>query len=91
MKYEYLGNKKLVKQDLLFKLIIIGDSGVGKSCLMMRVVDDRFKNDHEVTIGVEFGSFGMQVNEKIIKMQIWDTVSQKLNNNGAFLFLVQIL
>ena len=91
MKYEYLGNKKLVKQDLLFKLIIIGDSGVGKSCLMMRVVDDRFKNDHEVTIGVEFGSFGMQVNEKIIKMQIWDTVSQKLINNGAFLFLVQIL
>ena len=78
MQYEYLGNKKLVKKDLLFKLIIIGDSGVGKSCLMMRVVDDQFKQDHEVTIGVEFGSFGMKIDEKVVKMQIWDTVSRIL-------------
>jgi len=60
MKYEFLASdKKIAKSDIVFKLIIIGDSGVGKSCLMMRVVDNQFKRDHEVTIGVEFGSFGM--------------------------------
>ena len=44
----------------------------------MRVVDDQFKRDHEVTIGVEFGSFGMKIDEKVVKMQIWDTVSHEI-------------
>ena len=56
-------------------MIIIGDSGVGKSCLMLRVVDNEFKSDHQVTIGVEFGSFGIKIEDKLLKLQIWDTVS----------------
>ena len=52
----------------MFKLIIIGDSGVGKSCLMKRVTDDEFRTEHQVTIGVEFGSFGLRIEGKDVKM-----------------------
>ena len=44
------------EHSTMFKVIIIGDSGVGKSCLMHRVTTNEFKNQHEVTVGVEFGS-----------------------------------
>ena len=75
MPIEVIGDKALTTQDHLFKLIIIGDTGVGKSCLMKRVMDNEFKQEHQVTIGVEFGSFGFKLNNQLIKLQIWDTVS----------------
>ena len=74
MSYEVLSDRALTTQDHLFKLIIIGDTGVGKSCLMKRIMDNEFKSEHQVNIGVEFGSFGIKVDDKIIKLQIWDTV-----------------
>ena len=46
MPYEVLNNQALTTQDHLFKLIIIGDTGVGKSCLMKRVMDNEFKSEH---------------------------------------------
>ena len=55
MPYELI-NPKYNKTDFLFKLIIIGDSAVGKSCLMQRVTTNEFTEDHEVTVGVEFGT-----------------------------------
>ena len=55
MPYELM-NPKHNKTDFLFKLIIIGDSAVGKSCLMQRVTTNEFTEDHEVTVGVEFGT-----------------------------------
>ena len=61
----------------MYKLIIIGSTGVGKSCLMQRVMNDDFKQEHNVTIGVEFGSFGVRVDGKLLKMQIWDTAGQE--------------
>ena len=58
----------------LFKVIIIGDSAVGKSCLMHRVTTNEFINDHEVTFGVEFGSLILRLaGEHVFKLQIWDT------------------
>ena len=75
MPFEVLADKAIAQQDHLFKLIIIGDTGVGKSCLMKRVMDNEFKTEHQVTIGVEFGSYGLKISEKIVKLQIWDTVS----------------
>ena len=60
--------------NYLFKYIIIGDTGVGKSCLLLQFVDKRFRQKHEVTIGVEFGARMMSVEGKNIKLQIWDTV-----------------
>ena len=68
MPYEVIGDKALSTQDHLFKLIIIGDTGVGKSCLMKRVMDNEFHNEHQVTVGVEFGSFGLKINNQVIKL-----------------------
>lgn len=78
--FEVLADKAIPTQDHLFKLIIIGDTGVGKSCLMKRVMDNEFKEEHQVTIGVEFGSYGLKIDNKIIKLQIWDTVSNTQGN-----------
>ena len=76
-KIEVLYDKTIKSQDHLFKLIIIGDSGVGKSCLLSRIMDNTFKEEHNVTIGVEFGWFIVKVNKSIIKLQIWDTAGQE--------------
>lgn len=61
----------------LFKYIIIGDSGVGKSCLLLQFTDKRFEATHELTIGVEFGARIIQVDGHDIKLQIWDTAGQE--------------
>ena len=49
--------------------------GVGKSCLLLQFTDKRFRQQHDLTIGVEFGARTIQINNKNIKLQIWDTVS----------------
>lgn len=61
----------------LFKYIIIGDTGVGKSCLLLRFTDDRYQPVHDLTIGVEFGSKTIDIDGKKIKLQIWDTAGQE--------------
>jgi len=61
----------------LFKYIIIGDTGVGKSCLLLQFIDKRFRPKHEVTIGVEFGARMISLDSKNIKLQIWDTAGQE--------------
>ena len=61
----------------LFKYIVIGDTGVGKSCLLLQFTDKRFRQQHDLTIGVEFGATNIRINEKNIKLQIWDTAGQE--------------
>ena len=61
----------------LFKYIIIGDTGVGKSCLLLQFTDKRFQQVHDLTIGVEFGARMVKIEEKNIKLQIWDTAGQE--------------
>ena len=61
----------------LFKYIIIGDSGVGKSCLLLQFTDKRFEPVHDLTIGVEFGARMVVIDSKQIKLQIWDTAGQE--------------
>ena len=87
--YSVINDKALAHQDYLYKLIIIGDTGtfilffkpillgVGKSCLLARIMDNDFKVEHQVTIGVEFGSFVANIEGKIVKLQIWDTAGQE--------------
>ncbi len=58
----------------MFKYIVIGDTGVGKSCLLLQFTDKRFRPVHDLTIGVEFGTHTVTVDDKKIKLQIWDTV-----------------
>lgn len=57
--------------DLFYRL------GVGKSCLLLQFTDQRFRQQHDLTIGVEFGSRTVKINEKNIKLQIWDTAGQE--------------
>lgn len=63
--------------DYLFKFLIIGRAGVGKSCILNRFIENKFKENMTHTIGVEFGSKMITVNNKIIKLQIWDTAGQE--------------
>ena len=64
--------------DLSFKIIVIGDSGVGKSCLTNKATKDHFEESYNATVGFEFFSFNVKMNEKILKLQIWDTCGQEL-------------
>ena len=64
--------------DLSFKIIVIGDSGVGKSCLTTKAVKNNFEEYYQATVGFEFLTFNMRVNDKVIKLQIWDTCGQEI-------------
>lgn len=64
--------------DLSFKIIVIGDSGVGKSCLTMKATKNHFEENSTATVGFEFFSFNMKINDKIVKLQIWDTCGQEI-------------
>ena len=64
------------KYDLSFKLIVIGDSGVGKSCLTNKATKNIFEESYNATVGFEFFSFNVRMNGKVLKLQIWDTCGQ---------------
>ncbi|KAJ3439228.1 rab2a [Anaeramoeba flamelloides] len=66
-----------MKSDYLFKFILIGDSGVGKSCILNRFTNDGFESIYDATIGVEFNARAIEILEKTIKLQIWDTAGQE--------------
>lgn len=63
--------------DYLFKLVIIGDSGVGKSSLLVRFADDTFSDSYISTIGVDYRFRTIRNGKKVAKLQIWDTAGQE--------------
>ncbi|KAJ8494043.1 hypothetical protein OPV22_015764 [Ensete ventricosum] len=63
--------------DYLFKLVLIGDSGVGKSNLLSRFTRNEFNLESKSTIGVEFATRSVTVDTKVLKAQIWDTAGQE--------------
>ena len=63
--------------DYLFKIVLIGDSGVGKSNILSRFTRNEFCLESKSTIGVEFATRSLQVDGKVIKAQIWDTAGQE--------------
>jgi Ras-related protein Rab-2A len=66
-----------ISHDLLFKVILIGDQAVGKSSILARATGNEFRENYDATIGVEFGNFLVNVNGKVVKMQIWDTAGME--------------
>jgi len=65
------------KIDYVIKYIVIGPMGVGKSCLLLQFTDHTFHTEHDLTIGVEFGTRIMDIDGKVLKLQIWDTAGQE--------------
>lgn len=65
------------KADLTFKIVIVGESGVGKSCILLQYSKGTFTSHHITTIGVDFYNKFIEIQNKIIKMQIWDTAGQE--------------
>ncbi|XP_009421150.2 GTP-binding protein YPTM1 isoform X1 [Musa acuminata AAA Group] len=63
--------------DYLFKLLLIGDSSVGKSCLLLRFADDSYVDSYISTIGVDFKIRTVELDGKTVKLQIWDTAGQE--------------
>ncbi|KAI8993435.1 rab11 protein [Pilobolus umbonatus] len=63
--------------DYLFKVVLIGDSGVGKTNLLGRFTRNEFNLESKSTIGVEFATRSIQVDNKVVKAQIWDTAGQE--------------
>jgi len=70
-------NEELAQYDVSFKIIIIGDSFVGKSCLTIKAAKNVFENYYTSTVGFEFFSMLYKINSKIIRLQIWDTCGQE--------------
>ncbi|KAF8118625.1 hypothetical protein N665_0004s0105 [Sinapis alba] len=71
------GYKADDEYDYLFKVVLIGDSGVGKSNLLSRFTKNEFSLESKSTIGVEFATRSLNVDDKVIKAQIWDTAGQE--------------
>ena len=81
--------------DFLLKIVIVGDSGVGKSNLLLRFSKDEFHSESKATIGVDFAGMPMNVGQYYVKAQFWDTAGQDKyraitsayykNANGAIL------
>lgn len=65
------------QNDFTFKIVLAGDSGVGKSCLMTRFVDDSFTDEQASTIGLDFKTVNTMVEGKVVKLHIWDTAGQE--------------
>lgn len=72
-----LDNRYDQEYDFLYKIVLAGDSGVGKSNLLSRWTNDEFIEESKSTIGVEFAAKNINIDNKIIKAQIWDTAGQE--------------
>ena len=64
-----------------FKILTIGESGVGKTCILRRFVEDKFLKNHLATIGIDFKTKTLNINNQEIKLKIWDTAGQERFRN----------
>ncbi len=78
------------KKKVLLKVIILGDSGVGKTSLMNQYVNKKFSNQYKATIGADFLTKEIMVDDRLVTMQIWDTAGRfflsSSNNNKKLFF-----
>jgi Ras-related protein Rab-11A len=71
-----MANKKKDESDYQLKIVLVGDSGVGKSNIISKFTKNEFNFESKTTIGVEFASKVVNIDDKSIKVQIWDTAGQ---------------
>ena len=72
-------NKKILQEnyDYMIKMLLVGDSSVGKTNILLRFAGDQYQPNYKATIGVDFKIKTIKVNETSIKLQIWDTAGQE--------------
>jgi len=70
-------DSKEAKEDYKLKLVVVGDSGVGKTNLIKRFANNTFNSNSKATVGVEFLSKSFKINNRIFKIEIWDTAGQE--------------
>ena len=70
-------NKNSSEYEFIFKLILIGNSGVGKSSIIQRYMKQTFENSYKCTIGVDFLMKTLEIKNKVVKLQLWDTAGQE--------------
>ena len=70
-------NEGNVKDDFKLKIVVVGDSGVGKTNLIRRFIQDDFQSNSKATVGVEFFSKSFKINDNVFKIEIWDTAGQE--------------
>ena len=63
--------------NMIFKIVLVGDSGVGKTNLLLRYLKNEFNTQTKATVGVEFGNTKVKIDNALIKAQIWDTAGQE--------------
>jgi small GTP-binding protein len=68
----------VTKSDISFKMIILGDPGVGKSCLSTKAIKNTFSEAYNTTIGFEFLNFYIKLDDKTVKLEVWDTCGQEI-------------
>ena len=66
--------------DYLVKILLIGESGVGKTCILQQFIESKFSVNHLPTIAIDFRMKILKIKEKKIKMQLWDTAGQERFN-----------
>ena len=67
--------------SITFKILTIGESGVGKTCVLRRFVENKFLKNHLATIGIDFKTKTLNINNQVIKLKIWDTAGQERFRN----------
>ena len=70
--------------DYIFKVVIVGDSGVGKTNLIGRYLKNEYRQDTKATVGVEFGEKKYDINGLKIKAQLWDIAGQERSRNNKY-------
>jgi small GTP-binding protein len=71
----------MTTHDYMFKLLIVGESGVGKTCMLLRFAENMFEGAYLSTIGVDFKVKNIEVDGKTVKLQIWDSAGQERFRN----------
>ncbi|KAJ3445157.1 ras-related protein rab-2-a [Anaeramoeba flamelloides] len=66
-----------MSKKYLYKFILVGDAGVGKSCILLQYTNKKFEVSYDYTVGIEFGSQMIEINNTLIQIQIWDTAGQE--------------
>jgi len=72
-----MSKEKNNSYDMIFKIVIVGDSSVGKTNILTKYLRDEFDENSKATVGVEFGTKNFDIEGNIVKAQIWDTAGQE--------------